>query len=214
MEPHQRRVLTATTAEATSARRARIARRVQYACAAGLTALLAAGAAIVWAIDRTDGKHHMLAGVPLYAWFIAAALVLPVIAAAVLAVGAAAFLLERALANVFDNAEYVLVGLRAGSQILVAALTFNTAVDILVARTGHHSSATEAPTPAVEVLQKVTICLVIVAAVELVRNLAARLMSLRVHSGERLQDLRVRLPAFPIACSDDASHEQSSPMSA
>ena len=192
MEPHQRRVLTSTTAAAKRARRSRIARRSQYIAAAVMTALLAAGSAVVYLVDSMDGKQTMVAGVPLFAWFIAAALIFPVIAIAVLLVGAAAFVVERALARVFNNAEFVLVGLRTGSQILVAALTFNSAIDILIARTGGGSSPTDAPTAAVAVLQKGTICMVIFAAVELLRNFAARLVSLRVHSGERLQALEVR----------------------
>ena len=190
MRPHQRRVLTATTAAATRARRAKLARFANYAAAAAFSAIFATLAVIVWAIDRTDGKQHKLSGVPIFAWCIAAALVFPVVAVAVLAVGAAAFLLEHALARVFDNAEYVLAGLRRGSQILVAAVTFNAVMDVLIARTGPTSSAATAPTKATSVLQKLTICLVIFAAVELVRSLAARLMSLRVHSGERLQQVQ------------------------
>jgi hypothetical protein len=251
IHPQLRRVLTRSAAVAKANARHRAALRAQFVAACTLTAGVAVAAAVVWYLDRRDGKHHLLGDVPLFSWLLVAAMLFPVIVLAKFVTDGAVFVLEAALSAVFPNVHYVLTGLRSGLQcapatcchgtdatcrwlahpalpsamqlacpsgqvpspallqnmqpqmpqvfsvhvrvclgicrILVAALVLKAVMTYLVTR-----AVTEAPTATLLFLERFTLCAVIFSSVELVKDLAARLLSLRVHSGNMFEALEAR----------------------
>lgn len=79
-------------------------------------------------------------------------------------------------------------------RILVTALFFQAAVAYLVT-----TECSESPGRVLQFLQRATLCGVILALVELVKDMSARLLSLRVHSDSLFEDLEVR-PALLCLC--------------
>ena len=71
----------------------------------------------------------------------------------------------------------------------MATLAFNGVVALLLALVPGR------PAPQLELLDKATRCLCLLAAVDIVKSLTARMLSLRVHSGALVDEVWVRAGA-------------------
>lgn len=101
---------------ALAAEHARRAARGRLIAKVTFSVLSAIIAVIVWRFDKRDGHVTEAGGIPLFTWCLLAAAFFPVVMAASLLVTGFVFLLELALTTVFENANYVLMGLRTGLQ--------------------------------------------------------------------------------------------------
>lgn len=114
VHPHLKRVLTRSTKAHAAAQRKRKIARARIIFIGVLELLLLGLSAVVWYVDKRDGKLLQLAGVPLVAWLLVAACVVPIAYASHVVVWLVCIALERALDNVFEQSEYALIGLRTG----------------------------------------------------------------------------------------------------
>jgi hypothetical protein len=114
--PHLHRVMTRSHKAAEDRLLAsRIARR-HFMAKLAFTACAMSAAVTVWAVDRHDGEHHLLWGVPLFVWLLILSGFLPMTMLASILMLGFLFLLEGALSHFFENVAYVLLGLHTGLQ--------------------------------------------------------------------------------------------------
>jgi hypothetical protein len=77
------------------------------------------------------------------------------------------------------------------SSVLLSALAFKGIAEYLV------TESPGSPAGALEILDKLILCLVIFSAVELIKTLAARMLSLRIHSDALFDSLEVLVCPHP-----------------
>ena len=116
LHPHLRRVLARSNNAAKVAARKRRAYLARVLTGLAVTVLLGAASALTWLLDTRDNRIYRPLGIPLFSWFLAGALLMPVMLLASFAVWGTISALDAALSSAFENVNYVLLGVRRGLQ--------------------------------------------------------------------------------------------------